>query len=129
MVLFYSIMQNNTMLIALDTFINDHIKTIHHLRVVTDIDLAELFCIDINVLRKKVNANLNRFPDDFMITISNTEFHILGGVKYAFTEAGLFMLSGLIRTKRAIEINIGMVELLVNRLPGIAFTLLDKTKE
>lgn len=121
-------MQNNTMLIALDSFINDHMKTLNDLNVITDIDLAELFCIDINVLRKKVSANLIRFPDDFMVILSNAESCMFDGAKYAFTEAGLFMLAGLIRTKRAIEINIGMVELLVNRLPGMAFALLDKTK-
>jgi hypothetical protein len=51
------------------------------------------------------------------------------GTKYAFTELGVFMLTGLIKTDRAAKISIAMVELLVDRLPGMAFSLVDKRKE
>jgi hypothetical protein len=122
-------MQNNTLLIALDSFINDHTVLVAGFRVIPDTDLAELFMVDVKALRKKIRANLNSFPDDFMITLSKSDNIMLHGMKYAFTEAGLFMLSGLIHTKRAVEISIGMVELLVDRMPGMAFSLLSKTEE
>jgi hypothetical protein len=53
-------------------------------RVITDQDLADLFLIDINQLRKKVKANLNRFPCDFMLILSKDDGHITKG-SYVFT--------------------------------------------
>jgi len=119
-------MIDNTALIALDSFIADHTKVIGSNRVITDRDLAGLFMIDINQLRKKVKANLKRFPCDFMLILSKDESNRYNRAKYAFTEAGLFMLSGLIKTERAAKISISMVELFTDRLPGEVFELLKR---
>jgi hypothetical protein len=117
-------MIDNTALIALDSFIAYHTKVIRNERIITDRDLAGLFMIDINQLRKKVKANLKRFPCDFMLILSKDESNRYDRAKYAFTEAGLFMLSGLIKTERAAKISISMVELFTERLPGKVFELL-----
>ena len=49
----------------------------------------------------------------------------LKGERYAFTEEGLFMLAGLLKSKKAIKVNIGLIQLLVERQPGIGFKLAE----
>jgi hypothetical protein len=122
-------MIDNTTLIALDSFIADHKLFIRDKVLISDLSLAELLETHVKLLRRKVNANLSRFPEDFMILLSAEESNQFQGIKYAFTELGVFMLSGLIKSNRAAKISIAMVELLVDGMPGLAFSLLGKTKE
>ena len=116
-------MIDNTSLIALDSFIESYSKEINDIKVIVDSDLAKLFEISINHLHQKVATNLSRFPSDFLLVLSKTEQQQLKGERYAFTEAGLFMLAGLIKSKKAIKVNIGLIQLLVERQPGIGFKL------
>ncbi len=87
-------------------------------KVMLDRDLAELYGVPTMVLNQAVSRNLERFPEDFMFTLSNDEFEILksqfvisswGGVRKhprAFTEQGVAMLSSVLRSKRAVQMNI-----------------------
>ena len=88
-----------------------------------DRDLAELYGVLTGNLNKAVKRNINRFPDDFMFQLSKQEFENLifqfgisswGGTRrmpYAFTEQGVAMLSGILTSKRAIEVNIQIMRI------------------
>ncbi|MBE0430695.1 MAG: ORF6N domain-containing protein [Dehalococcoidia bacterium] len=84
-----------------------------------DADLAALYGVETKVLVQAVKRNLVRFPEDFMFQLSQEEFAILrsqivtssdwGGRRYppyAFTEQGVAMLSSVLRSQRAIQVNI-----------------------
>jgi hypothetical protein len=83
-----------------------------------DRDLAELYEVETRVLNQAVNRNLERFPEEFMFQLTPEEFEILksqivtsswGGTRkmpFAFTEYGVAMLSSVLRSKRAIQVNI-----------------------
>ncbi len=88
-------------------------------KVMLDSDLAELYGVETKYLIKQVNRNADRFPADFMFYLDNKEVTRLrfqigtsksrGGRRYrpyAFTEQGVAMLSGVLRSKRAIQVNI-----------------------
>lgn len=87
-------------------------------RVMLDSNLAMLYEVETRVLNQAVKRNVERFPHDFMFQLSKEEFENLisqnvtskwGGVRkmpYAFTEQGVAMLSGILKSKRAIETNI-----------------------
>jgi hypothetical protein len=80
--------------------------------------LAGLYCVETKVLIQAVKRNKDRFPPDFMFQLSKKEFEILrsqtvtsswGGRRYppyAFTEQGVAMLSSVLRSSRAIQVNI-----------------------
>lgn len=81
-------------------------------------DLAELYRVEPRVLVQAVMRNKKRFPDDFMFQLSKDEFGNLksqivisswGGIRklpYAFTEQGVAMLSAVLNSERAIQVNI-----------------------
>ncbi len=83
-----------------------------------DRDLAKLYGVGTRDLNKAVSRNLDRFPDDFMFPLTRQEVRVLkfhfgtsswGGVRKlprAFTEHGILMLSSVLRSKRAIQVNI-----------------------
>jgi hypothetical protein len=87
-------------------------------RVMFDFDLAMLYGVTTGNLNKAVNRNIERFPEDFMIKLSEAEYENLkfqfgisswGGRRKppnAFTEQGVAMLSSVLRSKRAILVNI-----------------------
>jgi len=91
---------------------------IRGLKVMLDRDLAKLYQVETRVLNQAVRRHIKRFPQDFMFQLSKTEFDNLksqivtsswGGVRkmpLAFTEQGLAMLSGILNSDRAIEVNI-----------------------
>lgn len=96
-------------------------KQIYYIRshkVKLDNDLAELYQITTGNLNKAVQRNLKRFPVDFMFQLTQAEFKTLifkngisswGGTRklpYAFTEQGVAMLSGILNSDRAINVNI-----------------------
>ena len=102
---------------------------IHEIRgrkVMLDFDLAELYEIETKYLKRSVKANIKRFPSDFMIELSKEEFETLrcnistsnnrGGTRYlpfAFTEQGVAMLSSVINSEKAIDINIAIMRAFV----------------
>ena len=88
-------------------------------KVILDADAAALFGVETKALVQAVKRNPDRFPDDFMFQLTNQELAILrsqsvtsrswGGRRtppYAFTEHGVAMLSSVLRSSRAIQVNI-----------------------
>jgi len=83
-----------------------------------DKDLAKLYEVDTRQLTRQVKRNIDRFPEDFMFQLTKEELQNLmcqtgtsrwGGTRklpYAFTEQGVAMLSGVLHSKRAIQVNI-----------------------
>ena len=105
--------------------IKNKIHEIRGHKVMLDFDLAELYNIENKVLKQAVRRNMNRFPDDFMFELSEIEFKSLrsqivtsnrGGSRYmpfAFTEQGVAMLSSILNSDKAIEINIAIMRTFV----------------
>jgi len=111
-------MVNKKSLIPVDK-IEKAILLIRGQKVMLDADLAELYGVETKVLVQAVKRNLERFAEDFMFQLSQEEFAILrsqfvtssdwGGRRYrpyAFTEQGVAMLSGVLRSPRGIQVNI-----------------------
>ena len=96
-------------------------------KVILDRDLAELYGVTTKRLNEQVRRNIERFPSDFMFQLSNDEVERLrsqfatskegrGGRRYApyaFTEQGVAMLSSVLRSRRAIEVNIAIMRTFV----------------
>ena len=105
--------------------IKSKIYTLRGLQVMLDKDLAELYGVLTGNLNKAVKRNKQRFPTDFMFQLSTQEFENLrfqfgisswGGLRtlpYAFTEQGVTALSGVLKSPKAIEINIQIVRAFV----------------
>ncbi len=97
--------------------INSKIYTIRGLKVMLDRDLADLYQVETRRLNEQVKRNISRFPADFMFQltkdeVSRSQFAILKQgqnikyLPYAFTEQGVAMLSSVLNSEIAIEINI-----------------------
>jgi len=96
-------------------------------KVMLDTDLAVLYGVETRVLVQAVKRNSNRFPTDFMFQLSDEEANLLrsqivisknrrGGrryLPYVFTEQGVAMLSSVLKSKRAVEINIEIMRAFV----------------
>jgi hypothetical protein len=89
---------------------------------ILDSDLAELYDVEVKHLKRQVRRNIRRFPTDFMIELSKEEYESLrrhfGTLKrgehskylpYAFTEQGVAMLSSVLNSERAIQVNIAIM--------------------
>jgi len=103
-------------------------------KVMLSMDLARLYGVPTMRLNEQVKRNIKRFPDDFMFQLSNEEHKILksqiaisswGGARranpYAFTEQGVAMLSSVLNSERAIQVNIAIMRAFV-RLKAILST-------
>ena len=87
-------------------------------KIMLDRDLAQLYGVETKALKQAVRRNINRFPVDFMFELTKDEFKSLrsqfvtsnrGGARYmpfAFTEQGVAMLSTVLNSNRAIQVNI-----------------------
>ena len=95
-------------------------------KVILDADLAALYGVETKQLIRAVKRNLPRFPDDFMFQLNEEEFENLrfhfgtssqwGGRRYApyaFTEQGVAMLSSVLHSRRAIQVNIEIMRAFV----------------
>jgi hypothetical protein len=101
------------------------IYLIRGMKVIFDFDLAELYAVETKALNQAVSRNLDRFPGDFMFTLTNQEITTLrsqivtsnwGGRRYlprVFTQEGVAMLSGVLRGKRAVEVNVSIMRAFV----------------
>ncbi len=97
------------------------IYIIRNKKVMLDRDLAELYGVKTMVLNQAVKRNIKRFPADFMFQLDKAEFKSLisqiviskrGGTRqepFAFTEQGVAMLSSVLNSGRAIEVNIQII--------------------
>jgi len=102
--------------------IENLIHVIRGQQVMLDSDLAQLYGVETKYLKRAVKANIKRFPSDFMFELDPSEFNRLrcknctsndksqrGGTRYmpfVFTEQGVAMLSGVLKSDSAIEVNI-----------------------
>jgi hypothetical protein len=107
--------------------IERRILLIRGLKVMLDADLAELYGVETKVLNRAVRRNRDRFPEDFMFQLTREEFESLrfhfgtsnegrGGRRYnplAFTEQGVAMLSSVLRSQRAVQVNIAIMRAFV----------------
>ncbi len=95
-------------------------------KVILDTHLAELYGVENRVLKQAVRRNLDLFPDDFMLVLTDNEVEILvtqnvivkkqylgGSNPYVFTETGVAMLSSVLKSKRAKEMNIAIMRAFV----------------
>ena len=105
--------------------IEGKIYIIRGFKVMIDRDLAELYQVPTRQLKRQVRRNIKRFPAEFMFKLTNDELknwrcHFgtsnygekmgLRHNPYAFTEHGIAMLSGVLKSKRAIEVNIQIIK-------------------
>lgn len=107
--------------------IQNKIYQIRGLNVMLDFDLAELYGVKTKVLKQAVKRNMKRFPSDFMIELTKNEWIELVTIcdqlpetikhsyilPYTFTEQGVAMLSSVLRSETAIEINISIMRAFV----------------
>jgi hypothetical protein len=91
-----------------------------------DRDLAELYGIETRALKQAVKRNMERFPKDFMFEMTNKEIDLMvsqnvipsksyfgGAAPFCFTEQGVTMLSCILNSKTAIEVNVRVVRVFV----------------
>ncbi len=117
-------MTNNGALVPVER-IDRLIIMVRGQKVILDRDLAALYGVSTGSLNKAASRNLDRFPEDFMIQLSQEELHSLifhfgtsswGGTRKpprAFTEQGVAMLSSVLRSKRAVRVNIEIMRAFV----------------
>lgn len=106
------------------------------IKVMLDSDLAELYKVETKQLKRQVNRNIDRFPKDFMFELTKDEFDNLrsqfgtsswGGTRYlpmVFTEQGVAMLSSVLTSKQAIQVNIQIMRVFTR----IRQALIDNTE-
>jgi hypothetical protein len=124
--------------------LNDIVSQIFYIRgkkVMLDFHLSELYGVETRVLKQQVRRNLNRFPEDFMFQLSSSEWQelitncdMLGSSRFspappfAFSEQGVAMLSGILRSERAVEVNIAIMRAFVKMREMITESTILKQK-
>ena len=116
-----------------ETDIQARILTVRGVQVMLDRDLAELYGVDVKRLNEQVKRNAERFPSDFMFQLSKEEClrsqiatlneargKHLKYMPYAFTESGVAMLSGVLRSLTAVEVNIRIMRAFVTMRHALA---------
>ena len=108
--------------------IKDVIYEVRGVRVMLDSDLAVLYEIEVSQLKRQVRRNIDRFPGDFMFELTREEYDSIrcqnGTIKngrgqhskylpFAFTEEGVAMLSGMLKSKTAVQVNINIMRAFV----------------
>lgn len=114
-----------TLAILSDDIVVNKIYVIRNQKVMLDSDLAQLYGVETKRLNEQVRRNLDRFPEDFMFQLTENEWDSLrsqiatskngrGGRTYlpnAFTEHGVLMLSSVLNSQQAIQVNIQIVRI------------------
>jgi hypothetical protein len=113
--------------------IEQKILVIRGQKVMLDTDLAQLYQVEVKHLKRQVKRNIDRFPDDFMFELIQEEYQSLrrqfGTLKrgehskyppYAFTEQGVAMLSSVLGSKQAVQVNIMIMRTFVKLREMIA---------
>ena len=107
--------------------IQNKIYEIRGQKVMLDFDLAEMYEVETRALKQAVKRNLDRFPGDFMFQLTKTEWqevitfcdNLPESIKfspvtsYAFTEQGVSMLSSVLKSKKALQVNIAIMRAFV----------------
>jgi phage regulator Rha-like protein len=118
--------QKENRLIVPDEVLMNKIYVIRNQKVMLDRDLAELYGVKSIRLREQVKRNLSKFPTHFMFQLSDIEVEIMvsqnaipskshlgGNLPYVFTEHGVLMLANVLKSERAIQVSISIIELFV----------------
>ncbi|MDQ3048773.1 MAG: ORF6N domain-containing protein [Bacteroidota bacterium] len=128
--------KKETRLVVPDEIVMNKIYFIRGHKVMLDSDLAELYNVETKQLKRQVNRNIDRFPKDFMFELTQAEFDNLrsqtgtsnwGGTRYlpmVFTEHGVLMLSSVLNSKQAIQVNIQIMRVFTQ----VRQMLLDNTE-
>lgn len=113
-------------------------------KVILDIHIAELYETETRILKQAVRRNIQRFPDDFMFQLNDAEIeqvvsqnvipskkHLGGAKPFAFTESGVAMLSSVLKSNKAIEMNIAIVRtfIMLRKISGNYQEITGKLKE
>jgi len=124
--------------------IASHIYFLRGHNVILDFDLASLYGVETRTLKQAVRRNIRRFPDDFMFELSPEEIDFVvsqnvipskkflgGAIPFAFTEQGVAMLSGVLNSENAIQVNISIMRAFVQmrRLISTQKELIKKINE
>ena len=108
------------------TLIQNLIYEIRGQKVMLDRDLAQLYDVELKVMNQAVKRNIKRFPSDFMFQLTDEEWKNLRSQivtfgkdirkykPYAFTEHGILMLSSVLNSDRAIDVNIQIMKIFVH---------------
>ena len=148
-----SVTKSGNQQLPVENKVESLIRVIRGQQVMLDRDLAELYGVETRRLNEQVKRNIERFPEDFMFQLTPNEFDNLksqiatsswGGVRklpYAFTEQGVAMLSGVLKSQTAVEANIRIMRAFVSmrhfmvnnvaffqRLETIEFNQLESNK-
>ena len=148
-----SVTKSGNQQLPVENKVESLIRVIRGQQVMLDRDLAELYGVETRRLNEQVKRNIERFPEDFMFQLTPNEFDNLksqfatsswGGVRklpYAFTEQGVAMLSGVLKSSTAVEANIRIMRAFVSmrhfmvnnvaffqRLETIEFNQLESNK-
>lgn len=124
-------MSENSAIAIPEKIIANKIVTIRNERLILDVHLADFYGVETRVLKQAVRRNKARFPNDFMYELTSEEIDYMvsqnvipskkyfgGAVPFAFTENGVAMLSGILNSKKAIDVSISIIR---------AFTTLRRT--
>ena len=113
-------------------------------KIILDLHLAELYEVETRALKQAVRRNMERFPEDFMFELTEAEIGYVvsqnvipskksfgGAAPFAFTETGVAMLSSVLRSKKAIEMNVAIVRTFVQlrKLANNYEEIMDKIRQ
>jgi len=128
-------------LIIQEERILNKIMLIRDERVILDVHIAELYGVETRTLKQAVKRNIDRFPPDFMYELTEEEIDAVvsqnviphkkyfgGATPFAFTETGVAMLSSILKSGRAVEMNIAIIRTFV-ALRKIALNYAEITKK
>jgi hypothetical protein len=114
--------QENNSTIGQAAVIASKIITLRGEKVILDVHLSELYEVETRVLKQAVRRNIDRFPNDFMFDLTENEIDILvsqfvipgrkylgGATPFAFSENGVAMLSSVLKSQKALEVNIAII--------------------
>ena len=116
--------QDLTLFLAIEQLVQEKMVTYQGMRVARDVDLAELFDVDVQELREEVKKHPERFPPDFMVRLSDGE--------YGFSEAGIIMLGGLLKSDKAIKVHLQFIDYFVHLAheSGVSiFDIIDSSRK
>ena len=123
--------------------IQSRIYEVREQKVMLDFDLAKMYNVETRVLNQAVKRNIERFPEDFMFQLNEYEWNSMSSqfvmtskskrpksaLPLVFTEHGVTMLSSILRSKTAIQVNIQIVRAFVAVRKLLSVPSIDKTAE
>jgi len=95
-----------SLFLAIERLVQERMFSHEGMRVVKDVDIAEVLGVGVKELRLSVRRKSGRFPPDFMVVLDD------GG--YAFSEAGVIMLGGLLKSERAKKAHLQLIDYFVH---------------